>query len=115
MILRALLVICVSLACTGCPVLQELDKSNAAMERYDKTKKTKTNAGSSAKETRPPGSLAEKKAQVQKGMKQWWQEARSLNTGEIDEGIVRCQIRGGTEYMQRDDCLSHGGEPHSAS
>lgn len=42
--------------------------------------------------------------------KSWWQEkARTLSSGELDESLVRCELRVRSQFMRREECRSRGG------
>ncbi len=48
---------------------------------------------------------------VKKGID--WSVSRSINTGQVDESIVRCKLGGASQFMRKDDCLTRGGTPGS--
>jgi hypothetical protein len=100
----------------GCPILDELDKGNAEMDKYSqgaqklKAKKEKEAAEKAAKSgpsaVQTASGAAEKAKQ---SASQWWSNARSLAPDEADGNIVRCILPGGEQFMARHDCQMRSG------
>lgn len=103
------LVLCLSTS-SGCMVIDELDKAAAMMPD---TKKSKDAGKDEAVASATSGSAKENA--LLKQSKEWWDRATSLAPTGLKSSIVSCRLRGGTQYMSKDDCLSHGGTPRSVS
>ena len=87
---------------SGCFVFEEMDAA----------RKLQTAPGKKAKaepEAKPNGTATGKKQSAKAQLEQWWESARSINTGEVDESMVSCTLRGATQFMRRDECLARGG------
>ncbi len=93
-------------------VIDELD--NAAALMPNAKKKEKADAGGTEVESPATAAAARKNALLMQS-KQWWDRATSLAPTGLEPSIVSCRIRGGTQFMTRDNCLSQGGEPRSVS
>ncbi len=79
-------------------VLDEINEANKSMGVSKKTK------GKDKESER-------KKAEDAKAIavKEWWEEATSLNPEELDKSIVRCDVKGSVSFMDSESCLSRGG------
>ena len=94
----------------GCFVLDELDAAENLMEK----------PGFSSEQKKKPGPPEQPQAVRDTGnadrvpVSDWWKKARSLTSGEVDDGIVRCELGGATQFMRRPDCLARGGTPRPA-
>ncbi len=102
---------------SGCFVLEELSAGQKEMERYSKGRK-KREAAEAALAAELDTETAEQSAHAYKDkLGEWWGwgGARSLDTQDIDESIVRCQLGSSTQFMGRDDCLARGGKASDAS
>ena len=100
---------------TGCMVLDEVDSAAAKMPSSKKAK-----AANATKAPEKPGSgavgqLAASKAKVLEASRQWWKQAKTINTGDAPEGIVSCKLPEGMKFMSKDDCVVQGGRPGDAS
>jgi len=84
---------------TGCFVFEEIDNGMKELERFD----GKTEAQPAPAK---PASQQAKEPQVN-----WWEKARTLGSKPVDEGIVRCELDGAVQFMDREDCLGRGGRP----
>jgi hypothetical protein len=103
----------VLVACLGCPILDELDKGNAEMDKYSqgakklKEKKEKEAAEKAAKSG--AGAVKTAAGDAKQSASQWWSNARSLAPDEADDNIVRCILPGGEQFMARHDCQMRSG------
>ena len=104
------LLICL-FASTGCMVLDEIDSANAKMESFKKAKPEVAEDDSATLASK----ARQTKNQLLEESKQWWDQATSLAPAEADSSIVTCRIRGGTQFMSKDDCLTRGGVPKGIS
>lgn len=109
---RCLLTLALALSCTGCFVLDELDKGAAIMEENSPKKPPAEGATAKA-----PGGDGKGEPPKPTGTA-WWSQAKSLGTGPGDaadagdpKAPVTCKIAGKTRFMRRADCLSQGGRP----
>jgi len=100
----------------GCPILDELDKGNAEMDKYSqgaqklKAKKEKEASEKAAKSGPSAVQTASGAAeQAKQSASQWWSNARSLAPDEADGNIVRCILPGGEQFMARHDCQMRSG------
>jgi len=102
---------------TGCFVLEELSAGQKEMERYSKGRKARE-AAEAAAAAELEGETAERSIHAYEDkLGEWWgwSGAHSLDTEDLDESIVRCQLGGSSQFMARDDCLARGGKPSDAS
>ena len=92
----------------GCFVFEELDASKDLLDNptFEKTEKKKAPQPGPAKSA----GGGKKGPSAQERLAGWWKEARSLNTGEVDESMVSCELGGSTQFMSRSDCLARGSE-----
>jgi len=112
MVLRTIAAALIASLCLGCFITDELDKSMDLMEhpRFGDApaKEEPAPAARTSKRSLPkvdPSAAAAK-------AKSWWQEkARTLGSEEIDESLVRCELRGKSQFMRREECRSRGGVP----
>ena len=101
----------------GCMVMDELDSAAAKMptsakekaEAAAKKEEAKTGASSAA------GKIAASKAAVMAASRQWWKQAKTINTGDAPAGVVSCKLPEGLKFMSEDDCVTQGGKPGDAS
>ena len=87
-------------------VLDEVDSANAKMASRAKSKDDPKVTGAAAAPTENP---------LLKHSKEWWDRAPSLAPAEIDSSIVNCELRGGAQFMSKNDCLNRGGQPQGVS
>jgi hypothetical protein len=114
--LRLLAAVLAAGLCLGCPILDELDKGNAEMDKYStgarklKEKKEKEAAAEAEKKgkggTRTVAGAADSAKQA---ASEWWGKASSLVPDEKNENVVRCVLPGGDQFMARHDCLMRSG------
>jgi hypothetical protein len=101
----------------GCPILDELDKSSAEMDKYSpsaQAAKAKAEKEAAEKAAAPSGTSAAQKAagaadQAKQAASQWWSNAKSLAPDEADGNIVRCILPDGEQFMARHDCQMRAG------
>jgi hypothetical protein len=96
---------------SGCMVIDELDSAAALMPSKGKSKNEAKQDESVVAAT--PG--AERKNAILRRSKEWWKSATSLAPTGLESSIVSCRLREGTQFMSRNDCLSHGGKPGRVS
>ena len=100
---------------TGCMVLDELDTAAAKMPTKGKTPEAKATKEPGKAGTTAAGTLAASKATVLAASRQWWKQAKTINTGDAPEGVVSCRLPEGMKFMSKDDCVVQGGRPGDAS
>ena len=83
---------------SGCFVFDEIDSGMKELERFD----------GAADEAPATPAAAPPEAAPQAS---WWEKARTLGSEPANERIVRCELDGTTQFMDRDDCLGRGGRP----
>jgi hypothetical protein len=104
----------------GCPMVEELNKSSAEMDKYSPTaRKQAAEKKKAAAEvaqgggTSGSGSAKSKAgdavASAKDAAKNWWANATTLTPDERDPDLVRCQLPGGVEFMRKHDCLMRSG------
>ena len=102
---------------TGCMVMDELDSAAAKMPTSAK-EKAEAAAKKDAAKAGPSGAagrVAASKAAVMAASRQWWKQAKTINTGEAPAGVVSCKLPEGMKFMSKDDCVTQGGKPGDAS
>jgi len=95
----------------GCMVIDELDSAAALMPGKGKSKNEAKQDASVVAAT----SGAERKNAILRRSKEWWKSATSLAPAGLESSIVSCRLRGETQFMSKDNCLSRGGKPRSVS
>lgn len=100
---------------TGCMVLDELDTAAAKMPTTNKKKEEDAKKASGKPGSGAAGQIATSKAAVLAASREWWKQAKTINTGDAPEGIVSCRLPEGTKFMSKDDCVVQGGKPGNAS
>ena len=101
----------------GCMVMDELDSAAAKMPTSAK-EKAEAAAKKDAAKAGPSGAagkIAASKAAVMAASRQWWKQAKTINTGEAPAGVVHCKLPEGMKFMSKDDCVTQGGKPGDAS
>jgi len=85
----------------GCFAFDEIDSGLADMKRKAAARRGE----------KPPPTLAAKPAQekARPSSSEWWRTARTLSSRLQDPTIVRCHLRGTTQFMRRNDCEARGG------
>ncbi len=105
----AVLALFVALSGTsGCMVMDELDNAAAKMPDKKQTKKT-GKEDPSGESLGAAGRLAAAKSALNARSQKWWQEAKTMTPGQVNEGIVQCRLPEGAKFMSRDDCIVQGG------
>lgn len=100
---------------TGCMVMDELDTAAAKMPTTGKHQDEKAKKGQEKAGANAAGKIAASKAAVVEASRQWWKQAKTLNTGDAPEGVVSCRLPEGTKFMSKDDCVVQGGRPGNAA
>ena len=99
--------------CVGCPILDELDKGNAEMDKYSpgarKLKEKKEKEAAAEAEKKGTKTLAGAADSAKQAASEWWGKAKSLAPDEKNENVVRCVLPGGDQFMARHDCLMRSG------
>jgi len=103
------LIFCLSTS-SGCMVMDELDKASAMLPE---AKKSKENKQEKAVDSANSGS--ERANALLEQSKRWWSRATSLSPTGLKSSIVSCRLSDRMRFMSRDDCLSQGGKPGSAT
>ena len=104
------LLLCLSTS-SGCMVMDELDSAAAMLPSTGKSKDEAKKDDAVSVAT----SGAEKKNAILQRSKEWWQSATSLAPTGLESSIVSCRLPEGTQFMSKNDCLSHGGKPGRVS
>lgn len=102
----------------GCMVMDELDSAAAKMPTSAKEKAEAAAKKDAAKTAGPAGAagkIAASKAAVMAASRQWWKQAKTINTGDAPAGVVSCKLPEGLKFMSKDDCVTQGGKPGDAS
>lgn len=94
-------------------VIDELDSAAALLPVSDDAKEA--NADQKDDATVAAASGASKKSAILQQSKEWWNRATSLAPTGLKSSIVSCRLSEGTQFMSKDDCLSHGGKPGRVS
>lgn len=86
--------------------LDEIDKASAKMpaKSAKATATAKAKAESEKAAADAPNPLVEQS-------KEWWSNATSFSSKNVNASIVRCRLPGGVNFMSKDDCLGRGGAP----
>ena len=105
--MRAWIVSIVASLCCGCFVLDEFDKGDEIMRQVSPR--------GGAKKAAPPSGSSDGKsisAELLDSAKKWWSKATAPAATERDpnDGVVRCRVGGGVQYMRASDCEIRGGE-----
>jgi hypothetical protein len=95
--MRALL-LALALSLGGCFAFDEIDTNMKDWEHHHAPEPEAPEPAAGAPGARDPGSA-------------WWQQARSVSSGESEADLVRCRLPEGESYMRRSDCESRGGSP----
>ena len=104
------LLLCLSTS-SGCMVIDELDSAAALMPSEGNSKEeAKQNEAVIA-----AASGAATKSAILQRSKEWWNSATSLAPTGLESSIVSCRLPEGTQFMSKNDCLSHGGKPGRVS
>jgi hypothetical protein len=100
--MRRLAMILVSILCSGCFALDEIDSGQKEMDRYGGKGKSAKAEVAVAKEEEP--SPAER-------ARQWWDKARTFEPRSEDakSDIVSCKVDGAIRFMSQADCQNSGG------
>jgi len=97
----------------GCFVLDELDDAKDLLDKPSFSQREK-------QEEKQPDAVEQPEAAPKKdhanlpSVGEWWKKTRSLTSGELGEGLVRCELGGTTQFMHRPNCLARGGTPRQA-
>ncbi|HJO24787.1 MAG: hypothetical protein QF890_01140 [Myxococcota bacterium] len=100
--------------CQGCFVLEELDKSQASMDRHS-GRMGPHEVESTESDRQPVRGTREKEpdwiATWTDRVDGWWQEAwqREPVESDPDDIVVRCSLGDGTRFTRKSDCLVRGG------
>lgn len=101
--------------CSGCFVLDEIDKGAAIMDQHASQERREAEAKKKAeekKEAEEGGSLlGDLQGQVA-NLGGWLGEATEEGPPERDpsDTVVRCQIAGRTQFLRKSDCRVRGGK-----
>lgn len=101
--------------CLGCPILDELDKGSAEMDKYSPTARKLKEQKEKEAVAKPQGGsgavskAGEAAASAKEAASQWWSNAKSLAPDEADGNIVRCILPDGEQFMARHDCQMRAG------
>jgi hypothetical protein len=92
-------------------VIDELDSAAALMPSGGKSK----DEGKKDAAVVAAASGAARKNAILQRSKEWWNSATSLAPSGLESSIVSCRLPEGTQFMSKNDCLSHGGKPGRVS
>lgn len=112
LLIRIGLLLCLSTS-SGCMVMEELDNAAAKMPNTKTSKASEADA--KAQGTAATASARAKANALIRKSQRWWGGATSLAPTNLESSIVSCRLRGATQFMSRDDCLSRGGTPRNVS
>lgn len=107
---RALSLTLIVWLCSGCFVLDEIDKGAAIMDQHASQERREAEAKEKAEDEEGGSLLADLQDQVA-GLGGWLQEATEKAPAERDpsDTVARCQIAGRTKYLRKTDCRVRGG------
>ena len=102
--------------CQGCFVFDELDKGKALMEQHsprastDKAESGRTRAGRETEGEEGFFVLVSGRA------RNWWAEFNepAAPKRDPDDVVVRCEVRGGLQFMRKSDCELRSGRAHAS-
>jgi hypothetical protein len=96
--------------CSGCFVLDEIDKGAAIMDQHASQERREAEAKEKAEDDDGGSLLANLQGQVA-GLGGWLQKATEKAPAERDpsDTVTRCQLAGRTKYLRKSDCRVRGG------
>ena len=94
-------------------VMDELDSAASLLPASGKTKDAEADGKDESVAVAPSGAAT--RSAILQQSKEWWNRATSLAPSGLESSIVSCRLQEGTQFMSKDDCLSHGGKPGSVS
>lgn len=103
--MRVLTALLIALLCSGCFVVDELEKGRAIMKAHapesepEEAKKAGTGGAPASARQRLAEYYAEQRAKVSSVFK----------SDDPGDAVGRCRIRGSTEFLRRADCRIRGG------
>lgn len=105
--LRVLALVLTLVLGSGCYVMDELDQSQKAMDRYTPKEKRKAEQAKTAQD-------GEKKPTYRQAVEGWFEHSHTLSPSpadrkEGDDPLVSCRHGGKTVFTRRSDCISLGG------
>ncbi len=111
--IRRILIGVAACAHLGCYAIDELDKGWEKMNKIPSPPPAETAEPVPYESAEAERTLAHQRAQS----KQWWKDSRTLSAKDLnaqkapEDKIVSCDLDGGSQFMQRADCLARGGTP----
>jgi hypothetical protein len=107
---RVMILVLITSLGLGCFVFEELDASKALLDKpgfaVEGEKKQKASPS-----PEPRAEVGKRESKDHKPLGDWWKKARSVTSREAKSELVRCDLRGATQFMRRPDCLARGGTP----
>lgn len=97
----------------GCFVFEELDGAKKLLDNPGFSEKQKREEKKSIARTEPEAAPKQEHSN-RPSEGEWWKKTRTLTSGELGDGLVRCELGGTTQFMHRPDCLARGGTPRRA-
>jgi hypothetical protein len=97
----------------GCFVLEELDGAEKLLDKPSFSQEQEREEKKSVARTEPEAAPKQDHSD-RPSEGQWWKKTRSLTSGQIGDGLVRCDLGGTTQFMHRPNCLARGGTPRQA-
>jgi hypothetical protein len=103
--------------CTGCFVLDEIDKGHAIMDQHASPERREKEAAEAA--AREEQAKSDDDAGLVAGLQEqvanlggWIDDVSKEDPAERDasDGVVRCQISGRTQFLRKSDCRVRGGK-----
>jgi hypothetical protein len=87
----------------GCSIMDEINAANDAVGNN-----SANNEKAAAKE-REAEAAASAENQKKLAVKEWWDEATSMDPEDLDKSIVKCDVGGSVSFMSDGECISRGG------
>ena len=103
--MRILLALLAALLCSGCFVVDEIEKGQAIMEAHSPDSEPEEAKGSAAGTA--PKNARERLAEYYS--KQRARASAALKSDDPGDTVGRCRIQGSTKFLRRADCRIRGG------
>jgi hypothetical protein len=105
MVLRRFCIALLAIALSGCWVLDELSEGSKKMDRY-----TKAKPGAEESSDAPAAAPGGKRQRLNDYFASQ-KNPKTFTSGTVSEEITRCKLKGDTQFMKKDECISRGGVP----
>ena len=107
--MKLLLAILAVLLCSGCFVLEEIDKGHEIMKAHDGIDNEAEESGEGVADAKgPPKTSSERLAEYY--AKQRARASAPTKSEDASDKLGQCRIGGSTRFMRRSDCQTRGGK-----